>query len=413
MRASLLLLFLAGLASATTYHGYQVVTVEPQTAEDAAFIRKAVTNLKMDQWTDPKALGAPVDIMMSSKQAPSFMNILRSKGIPVHVKIADVQKLIDEQEAARKIKPKAKTGDFDHTSYHNIDEIYATLDQLATDFPDLVSNYVAGTTYEGRDIRVTALSSGGDGTREAIWIDCGIHAREWVSSATCQWILDQLTSGYGTDEAITSLLDLYDFHVMTVTNPDGYAFTWSDDRLWRKNRVPYGSLGCHGTDPNRNFDSDFGGPGTSDNPCSDIYHGPNAFSEAESSAVRDSIAELGDRVQIYVTLHSYSQLWMTPYGYTHEFPANYDEQYRVAEIGVNALTAVHGTEFVYGNIADVIYMAAGGSSDWAYDAAGIQYAFALELRDTGYYGFLLPPEQIIPVGEETWAGIVAAIEATS
>ena len=27
--------------------------------------------------------------------------------------------------------------------------------------------------------------------------------------------------------------------------------------------------------------------------------------------------------------------------------------------------------------------AAGGSSDWAYDGAGVQYAFALELRDTG------------------------------
>jgi len=27
----------------------------------------------------------------------------------------------------------------------------------------------------------------------------------------------------------------------------------------------------------------------------------------------------------------------------------------------------------------------------------------MELRDTGTYGFLLPPEQIIPTGEETWA----------
>lgn len=55
--------------------------------------------------------------------------------------------------------------------------------------------------------------------------------------------------------------------------------------------------------------------------------------------------------------------------------------------------------------------AAGGSSDWAYDTAGVQMAFALELRDTGNYGFLLPADQIIPVGEETWAGIVAAIKA--
>ena len=58
-------------------------------------------------------------------------------------------------------------------------------------------------------------------------------------------------------------------------------------------------------------------------------------------------------------------------------------------------------------------MAAGGSSDWAYDGAGIDYAFAMELRDTGNYGFLLPKEQIIPTGEETFAGLVAAINAAN
>merc|ERR1711915_1073224 len=100
---------------------------------------------------------------------------------------------------------------------------------------------------------------------------------------------------------------------------------------------------------------------------------------------------------------------MTPYGYDYVLPANYDEQYRVAEIGVNALTAVHGTQFTYGNIADVIYLAAGGSSDWAYDSVGVQYTYALELRDTGNWGFLLPPEQILPTAEETLAGIIAAV----
>ncbi|KAK7076841.1 hypothetical protein SK128_011598 [Halocaridina rubra] len=410
MKASLILLGLVAFASANTYDGFQVLTVRPQTTEDADLIHRAVNNLGLDQWTRPKALGAPVDIMMTDRQANSFMNILRSKNIPAEVKIADIQKVIDEQATARENRPKSSRA-FDHTDYHTLNEIYATLDGLKSDFPSLVTDYVAGTTYEGRDIRVTVISSDGSNTRDVIWIDCGIHAREWVSTATCQWILDQLTSGYGSDSEVTALLDTYDFHIMTVTNPDGYEYTWNSDRLWRKNRVPYGGLGCHGTDPNRNFDSAFGGPGTSDSPCSDIYHGPSAFSEAESSAVRDSTVALGSRMKMFITIHSYSQYWMTPYGYDYTLPANYDEQYRVAETGVQALTAVHGTQFTYGNIADVIYLAAGGSSDWAYDATGVQYAFALELRDTGFWGFLLPPEQIIPTGEETWAGLKAAITA--
>lgn len=48
----------------------------------------------------------------------------------------------------------------------------------------------------------------------------------------------------------------------------------------------------------------------------------------------------------------------------------------------------------------------GGSDDWAY-LAGITRSFALELRDTGNFGFLLPPSEIRPQGEE----FVAAINA--
>ena len=53
----------------------------------------------------------------------------------------------------------------------------------------------------------------------------------------------------------------------------------------------------------------------------------------------------------------------------------------------------------------------GSSRDWASEALGVPQVFTLELRDTGDYGFLLPPEQIIPVGEEVWAGMRAAIAA--
>ena len=50
-----------------------------------------------------------------------------------------------------------------------------------------------------------------------------------------------------------------------------------------------------------------------------------------------------------------------------------------------------------------MYVASGGSSDWALGTAGIPYTFAMELRDTGLHGFILPADQIIPAAEETWA----------
>ena len=51
----------------------------------------------------------------------------------------------------------------------------------------------------------------------------------------------------------------------------------------------------------------------------------------------------------------------------------------------------------------LLYIALGGSMSWALGEAGIPYSYGMELRDTGRYGFLLPPEQIIPTAEETWA----------
>lgn len=56
-------------------------------------------------------------------------------------------------------------------------------------------------------------------------------------------------------------------------------------------------------------------------------------------------------------------------------------------------------------------LASGSSIDWAYDKANAKIAFALELRDKGQYGFILPANQIKPACLETWAGIKATLDS--
>ena len=34
------------------------------------------------------------------------------------------------------------------------------------------------------------------------------------------------------------LLAVYDFYIVPVANPDGYVYSWTSDRMWRKNRRP-------------------------------------------------------------------------------------------------------------------------------------------------------------------------------
>jgi hypothetical protein len=72
---------------------------------------------------------------------------------------------------------------------------------------------------------------------------------------------------------------------------------------------------------------------------------------------------------------------------------------------VNAIRSVYGTYFDYGPICSTIYQVSGGSVDYVNDVSKADYTFTVELRDTGRYGFVLPPDQILPSGQESYAGI--------
>ena len=67
----------------------------------------------------------------------------------------------------------------------------------------------------------------------------------------------------------------------------------------------------------------------------------------------------------------------------------------------------HGTVFKSGAIAKIIYQASGSSVDYAHSKLGIKYSYALELRDRGRFGFMLPVNEIEPAVKETFAGVEA------
>ncbi|RXG66422.1 Carboxypeptidase A4 [Armadillidium vulgare] len=286
--------------------------------------------------------------------------------------------------------------------YNSLEDIESYLQNVSatSDYATLRS---IGKSVEGRDLWQLKISVGSG--KSSLWIDCNVHAREWISGATCLYGINLLIGSYGSDADVTAFLDAYDVYFIPINNPDGYKFTWDEDRMWRKNRNKYPDTLCYGIDLNRNFDNHFGEAGSSDVPCAETYEGPSPASEPETQANQDAILELIDTadLKILISVHSYSQLWMYPFGYTDELPPNNDELNRLTEIGVNALEAVYGTHYDYGPIDP----ASGSSVDFAYDN-GVVIGFAMELRDTGEYGFLLPADQIAPTGKETWAGIIAS-----
>lgn len=237
----------------------------------------------------------------------------------------------------------------DWTSYWTYAEINEWFDTLVAQYPGDLTHVDIGKSYENRDIRGVRLNIGG-GNKKQIIFEGTIHAREWISTATTTWMLNELLTS--TDPEIQQLARTYEWIVLPVTNPDGYSYTWTTDRSWRKTRRPSNLL-CFGADPNRNWDNHFNSGGASDNPCSDLYAGNYPFSEPETRQLSEYIVRLPNLVG-YFAFHAYGQLMMLPYGWTRELLGNYQELYEMGTKGIEALTAKHGTRYSIGSIANII-----------------------------------------------------------
>lgn len=153
----------------------------------------------------------------------------------------------------------------------------------------------------------------GDGQKKPmIYIDAGIHAREWAAPATALYIIDQLVT---QPKKYADVLGPVDWLILPSVNPDGYDYTHTKDRYWRKTRKPSGA-GCIGTDPNRNFGFHWAEVGSSYDPCDETYHGDDAFSEVEARVVKNILHNIKDKCIFYLTLHSFGAQLLYPWGWT-------------------------------------------------------------------------------------------------
>ncbi|XP_011239386.1 carboxypeptidase A5 isoform X2 [Mus musculus] len=361
------------------FTGDQVLRVLAKNEKQLSLLRDLETQKpqKVDFWRGPARPSLPVDMRVPFSELPSVKAYLKSHGLAYSIMIKDIQVLLDEERdaMAKSRRLERSTNSFSYSSYHTLDE----------------------------------FSTGGP-NRPAIWIDTGIHSREWITHATGIWISQKIVNAYGKDHVLKRILNTMDIFIEIVTNPDGFAFTHSMNRLWRKNKSSQPGIFCIGVDLNRNWKAGFGGNGSNKNPCSETYRGPAPESEPEVAAIVDFITGHGN-FKAMISIHSYSQMVMYPYGHSLEPVPNHEELFNLAKDAVKALNKVHGIQYIFGSISTTLYSASGISVDWAYDS-GIKYAFSFELRDTGQYGFLLPASQIVPTAEETWMALQTIMKHT-
>ncbi|XP_020858052.1 carboxypeptidase A4-like [Phascolarctos cinereus] len=388
------------------FSGHQVFQIKVWDVNQIRKLKELVNtkNSKLNFWKVPATTERSVDVVVPPASLKLVKSFLESHGLEYSVSIKNLQALFDAEvkEMKNNTGRERNNGNFNYGAYHSLEKIYQEMGRIASENPQRVHWLQIGLSFEKRPLYVLKFSTG-EGKRPAIWLNAGIHSREWVTQATAIWIARKIVSDFGIEPNITSILDEMDIFLMPVANPDGYVYSQTKDRLWRKTRSTTPGSHCVGVDPNRNWDAGFYGKGSSDDPCSDLYRGPKPHSEVEVKSVMDFIKSHGN-FKSFIDIHSYSQLLMFPYGYTCTKARDFDELYKVGKEAAKALKSFFGTKYKVGAICPTVYQASGSGVDWAYEN-GIKYAFTFELRDTGLYGFFLPARQILPTAQETWLAL--------
>lgn len=438
------------------YGGDIVLRFEIHSAADAKALADAVEILFLDVWESTTDW---TDIRLSKDVLPSLLGLLPGTLQHARPLMHDLALTILESYPANTIlnEPPA----FSHHIYSLGSELRSSRDNtniffqnyqplavlvpwmrlLCSLYPTHVRMLSIGKSYEGREIY--ALRVGVHPTnseklnepRRTIIVAGGSHAREWITTSTVTYVTYSFVTAYGRDKAITKLLENFDIIFIPTLNPDGYVYTFENDRLWRKNRQSTTLRFCKGFDLDRTFDFGFDAEaGSNSNPCSESFSGETPFEAVEARRFRDFVHNetRNNNVQIvgYLDLHSYSQQILHPFSYSCiATPPNLENLEELAIGLAKAIRLSHGETYGIASACEGIIpdaarhsagvdeakhsryhrlrMESGGGSalDWMYHEMKTQFAFQLKLRDTGSYGFLLPSTNIVPTGKEVFKAV--------
>lgn len=433
-----------------------VLRFNVSSVDELTSLNEAVDTLLLDVW-DRKPLQQQIDVRLSTETVPLLLGLLPASLQRAHEPLLREKDLVDAvvdtypaprqqkfnfQHASptpdSRHKPliapvNEKSGDAsaEHAQadknvffqdYQPLSAIEPWMRLKASLYSGHTSLVTIGKSYEGRDIlglRVGARQAEherAEHPRQTILIVGGLHAREWISTSTVTYLAQALITGYGPSPRISHLLEHFDFLLIPTLNPDGYEYTWTTDRLWRKTRQETNTRFCPGVDLDRSFDFKWQ---ARDNTCSESYPGDAPFEAVEAAALAqfaaDEVARGRTHFVGFLDLHAYSETILYPYSYTCDAePPSLENLEELAAGLRRAIRDVHGREYalmpaceenVFATAAAADRVAvgepAGGSAlDYFYHTLNVHTAYQLKLRDRGSYGFLLPREHIVPTGKE-------------
>jgi hypothetical protein len=258
-----------------------------------------------------------------------------------------------------------------------------------------------GRSYEGRPMLAVKIGIKGDApSRPNVLYMAAYHAREWAATDFALRLITYLANPPAGNTRVDSLLQTRDIWVIPVANPDGYEYTFTTDRLWRKTRSPQAG-GAVGVDMNRNHRQNWGfdDAGSSPDPSSDIYRGPTPASEIEVRNIEAFHAAHPPVVS--VSYHTYAGLLLYPPGAVYgQLPSDLAIYRTLAGTNVRSAVMDHligsSRSFDAPSSAWMLYTTNGEYNDWAATQYGtISFTPEMTSGYTGfaYYGFEFPDDE--------------------
>ncbi|KAH6603342.1 hypothetical protein Trco_008117 [Trichoderma cornu-damae] len=423
--------------SQSRYANELVLRFNVTTAVEEAALAEAAARLFLDVWAFTSDF---VDIRLHADEVAPLLGLLpRSLQLSQTTLIPDLAAAVYQSMPSAGERTVAPDGvawalsepprsadNLFFQDYQPLPVIMRWMRLLEAMFPSCVEYITIGKSFEGREIpalRVGVPAAAKPGKpRRTIVVTGGLHAREWISTSTVNYVAWSFITSFGKEPMITKFLDHFDVVFIPVVNPDGVEYSWRADRLWRKSRQQTHLRFCRGMDLDHAFGFGWDGAESQSDPCSESYGGDKPFQAVEAAELASwARNETRNNVEFVglLDLHSYSQQVLFPYSYTCSAePPNLENLEELAMGIAKAIRLSNGESYSVTSACEGavavkdsasrhpvwprIESGGGSAIDWFYHELGAHYSYQIKLRDTGSYGFLLPKEYIVPTGEEVF-----------
>ncbi|KFU98457.1 Carboxypeptidase A1, partial [Tauraco erythrolophus] len=141
-----------------TFVGHQILRIKPRNEEEVKKLQllESLEHFELDFWINPSTPARPVDVRIPTNCVQAVKAFLESHGIEYSVLIEDLQVVLDKekQDMACSQQRDRSRNTFNYGTYNSLDSIYEELDNLASEYSNVVSKLQIGESYEKRPLYV-------------------------------------------------------------------------------------------------------------------------------------------------------------------------------------------------------------------------------------------------------------------